>query len=206
MKLKALFLVGALGLSATTQAHSADGCKFMLCMGAVHPMGIPECVGTIKDVLKDLRKGRGLPTCKMSNGVNSKEAGSWVEHHRASRIPKCPSGMKYGKDDIFYHKGKMPQNPSKDNIGSGSQNQLDFSDDKDIFLSTVSDRNYDSKVCVGKKLGEATIERVYHKNDSLYSRTETHEWYDKMQVMYPDNKYYNFKFYVDGKLFSEHRF
>lgn len=206
---KALLFVGAVGLTATTTAHSADGCKFMLCMGAVNPMGIPECVGTIKEVMRDLRKGRGFPTCKMSNGLDSRTAGSWIDHKRASYIPACPSGMVYGSDKVHYHVGAMPQSPNYRNVGKGLLNEKNpFAGDKDNVLPAwKDDYHYASRVCVGgSKLGSAVVSRVYMNDGSVGSLRENHEWWEKVQVVKPDGALYNFKFFVDGKLFSQHRF
>ena len=196
MKVKHKFIfLGALVItSGITQAQAADGCKFMLCMGAVNPMGIAECASTVKEVLHDLKKGRGFPTCKMSNGLDSKTSGSFVTPTRASYTPRCPNGTKQGQDGVIYHEGNMPRNARWLSTSSGVSNQL-------LTDSVFNHGEYSRRVCVsGKQLGSVA---AYNWGDEP---TPPQEWWEKVQVMNPDCASYQFDFFIDNQLYSSHRF
>ncbi|MGP3508422.1 hypothetical protein L0936_19475 [Paracidovorax citrulli] len=59
-----------LSLFAAPPAHAVDGCKFLLCIAGPWTR-IAECRPTVKEVLRDLAKGRPFPTCAMSGAGNS---------------------------------------------------------------------------------------------------------------------------------------
>ena len=208
MKVKRnLILFGALVLtSLITQANAADGCKFLLCLGAVNPMGIPECASTVKEVLHDLKKGRPFPTCKMSNGLDSKSSGSFVTHRRASYTPPCPTGTTQGKDGVIYHVGSMPTNIRRTyqgykNLPTGSMNER-LSEDSFVFYRAG---DYSKRVCVGgKNLG--SLPAISYKTGGDRVTTPPHQWYERVQVMKPDGASYDFDLFIDNKLYSNHRF
>jgi len=60
-------VLGGVFILPVIVAQAADGCKFLLCMGAVNPMGIAECAPTVKEVVRDLAKGKSLPTCNLKS-------------------------------------------------------------------------------------------------------------------------------------------
>lgn len=64
MKLKPL-IFGAIVLGSASAAHALDGCKILLCLAASN--GTPEqCKPDLKQLWKDLAKGRPFPTCDFS--------------------------------------------------------------------------------------------------------------------------------------------
>lgn len=189
------FGAGGLVLAAalfTTSANAADGCKFLLCMGAVNPMGIAECAPTVKEVVRDLARGKSLPTCNLSNGTDSKTTGNYVNYSSASHIPPCPSGTKYGSDQVYYHRGGATDSSGgyKTNIDQGRSVRSGHT-------------RYQSRVCVGgQRLNAST--RKKRVDGSIVN--ERHEWWEKVETVSPDNAKYDFRMFVDGKPYSNHRF
>lgn len=77
-------LLLTLGLLAPSTARAADGCLVLLCFAAPSWRAIPQCVPPIRQVLRDLARGRAFPTCGMSGAGNS-------AHHAWARAPgNCP--------------------------------------------------------------------------------------------------------------------
>lgn len=74
-------LTGAL-LPKAVQA--ADGCLVLLCFAAPSWRTIPQCVPPIKQVLRDLARGKSFPTCSLAGG------GSSASHAWASAPGYCP--------------------------------------------------------------------------------------------------------------------
>jgi hypothetical protein len=52
-------------------AHAADGCLVLLCLAAPSWRNIPQCVEPVRQVLRDLARGRPFPSCSMSDAGNS---------------------------------------------------------------------------------------------------------------------------------------
>mgnify|MGYP006381055081 CR=1 FL=1 len=62
-----LVIVAALVLAiAPRTAHAVDGCKVLLCFAAPSWRAIPQCVPPIREVLRDLARGRPFPSCAMA--------------------------------------------------------------------------------------------------------------------------------------------
>lgn len=75
-------LLAALG--ASNPARAADGCLVLLCFAAPNWRAIPQCVPPIREVLRDLARGRSFPTCSMAGAGNSAT-------HAWARAPgRCP--------------------------------------------------------------------------------------------------------------------
>ena len=73
-----------LGLLAPTSARAVDGCLVLLCFAAPSWRSIPQCVPPIRQVLRDLARGRAFPSCGMAGSGNS-------AHHAWARAPgNCP--------------------------------------------------------------------------------------------------------------------
>jgi hypothetical protein len=70
--------------AAPTQVRAADSCLILLCFAAPSWRAIPQCVAPVRQVLRDLARGRAFPTCTMSSGDS---AGS---HTWASAPNFCP--------------------------------------------------------------------------------------------------------------------
>lgn len=190
-----LILAGAL---FTTSANAADGCKFLLCMGAPNPMGISECAGTVKEVLRDLAKGKSLPTCNLVNGLDSKTTGNYVDYNRAHYLPSCPVGLSYGSDSVYYHKGQKPTGRVTGGVKSDTY-QKEYGSANTPRYTTA----YRSRVCVGGQKLDAYTQNVFGGGD--FKRVK-HEWWEKVETVTPDNARFDFRMFVDGKLHSNHRF
>lgn len=70
--------------ACVSPAHAADGCLVLLCLAAPSWKNIPQCIDPVRQVLRDLSRGRPFPTCQMS-GNGSAAANSW-----ASAPLACP--------------------------------------------------------------------------------------------------------------------
>lgn len=67
-------LAGGLALLAalaTPTARAADGCTILLCLAAPSWRAIAQCVPPIRQLLRDLARGRAFPTCGMGGPGNS---------------------------------------------------------------------------------------------------------------------------------------
>ncbi|TXH29202.1 MAG: hypothetical protein E6Q94_11975 [Burkholderiaceae bacterium] len=74
----------SLSLLSPTAAHAVDGCLVLLCFAAPSWKSIPQCVPPIRQVLRDLARGKAFPTCGMSGAGNS-------ARHAWARAPgNCP--------------------------------------------------------------------------------------------------------------------
>ena len=68
-KLAVLAVVFASTFGAISSASAADGCKALLCFANPNgPMAVAECVSTVREVIRDMAKGRPFPTCNSSDG------------------------------------------------------------------------------------------------------------------------------------------
>ena len=65
-------------------AIAADGCLVLLCFAAPSWRAIPQCVPPIREVLRDLARGRAFPTCAMAGPGNS------ASHQWSSAPGNCP--------------------------------------------------------------------------------------------------------------------
>ncbi len=52
-------------------AHAVDGCTVLLCLAAPKWSAIPQCVAPIRQLFRDLARGRSFPTCKMGSAGSS---------------------------------------------------------------------------------------------------------------------------------------
>lgn len=70
--MKKLLIFGAAFVaffSAQNPAFAADGCKALLCFANPNgPMAVSECVPTVKEVIRDMAKGKPFPTCFSEDG------------------------------------------------------------------------------------------------------------------------------------------
>lgn len=65
----------------TTPARAVDGCLVMLCFAAPSWRAIPRCVPPIRQVLRDLARGKAFPTCAMA-GVGNSARNDWANAPR----------------------------------------------------------------------------------------------------------------------------
>lgn len=75
-------LVALSGL--TGPAHAVDGCLVLLCFAAPSWRAVPQCVPPVRQVLRDLARGRAFPTCGMAG------TGTSAEHAWATAPDNCP--------------------------------------------------------------------------------------------------------------------
>ena len=61
----------ALALVAAVPAQAADGCTVLLCLAAPSWRAIDQCVPPVREVLRDLARGRPFPVCAMAGAGNS---------------------------------------------------------------------------------------------------------------------------------------
>lgn len=68
--------LGLLGLTHTPKAEALDGCKLLLCL-AGNWSAIPLCVPDVRQLFRDLARGRPFPSCSMSGGGNF-ASNNWI--------------------------------------------------------------------------------------------------------------------------------
>ncbi len=80
-----LCVASALALIGISQpAAAVDGCTVLLCLAAPSWGAIPQCVPPIRELFRDLARGRVFPTCGMSGPGNS------AAHQWANPPTYCP--------------------------------------------------------------------------------------------------------------------
>lgn len=80
----AAILAAAGTLLPMPPAKAADGCLVLLCLAAPSWRNIAQCIDPVRQVLRDLARGRPFPTCSMSGSGNS-ASNQW-----ASAPAYCP--------------------------------------------------------------------------------------------------------------------
>ena len=65
-------------------AHAVDGCLVLLCLAAPSWRAIPQCVPPVKQLFRDLARGKGFPTCSMAG------SGNRTNHTWSSAPAFCP--------------------------------------------------------------------------------------------------------------------
>ena len=81
-----LAIAMATGLAVTpTPAHAVDGCLVLLCLAAPSWRHVAQCVAPVRQVLRDLARGRLFPGCGMAGGASS------AVHTWASAPTFCPA-------------------------------------------------------------------------------------------------------------------
>ena len=63
--------LSALMSMSAPPAAAADGCTVMLCLAAPNWRGIQECVPPVRQVMRDLSRGKPFPKCEMTGAGNS---------------------------------------------------------------------------------------------------------------------------------------
>jgi hypothetical protein len=77
-------VTGAMGLTALP-ARAVDGCLVLLCLAAPSWRAIPQCVPPVRQLFRDLARGRPFPTCAMAG------AGNAAGNRWASAPTFCPA-------------------------------------------------------------------------------------------------------------------
>jgi hypothetical protein len=60
-----------LAVAATAPAAAADGCLVLLCLAAPSWRNVAQCVDPVRQVLRDLARGRPFPSCAMAGSGNN---------------------------------------------------------------------------------------------------------------------------------------
>jgi hypothetical protein len=66
-----LAALGASLLTAPLPAIAVDGCVVLLCLAAPSWRAVPQCVPPIRQLFRDLARGKAFPTCGMAGGSNA---------------------------------------------------------------------------------------------------------------------------------------
>jgi hypothetical protein len=90
----ALVLAFAALSGASTAARAVDGCLVLLCFAAPNWRSIAQCVPPIRQVLRDLARGRSFPTCDLAGSGNS------ASHAWAIAPSYCPPQYTRSYDDV----------------------------------------------------------------------------------------------------------
>lgn len=77
-------LAASLMLLASSPARAVDGCVVLLCLAAPSWRAVPQCVPPIRQLFRDLAKGKVFPTCGMSGSPNA------ASHDWSSAPAFCP--------------------------------------------------------------------------------------------------------------------
>ena len=61
-------------------ARAVDGCTVLLCLAAPKWSAIPQCVAPIRQLFRDLARGRSFPSCKMGSagGSDTHASNTWA--------------------------------------------------------------------------------------------------------------------------------
>lgn len=74
--------VASIGVSPP--ASAVDGCLVLLCLAAPSWSAVPQCVAPVRQLFRDLARGRPFPTCGMSGPGNT------AAHQWANPPTYCP--------------------------------------------------------------------------------------------------------------------
>lgn len=90
------------GLALPTSVLAVDGCLVLLCLAAPSWSSIPQCVPPIRQLFRDLARGRPFPSCGMSGAGNS-AGNSWTSAPifcppQYTRVFESESGPVYSCD------------------------------------------------------------------------------------------------------------
>lgn len=106
--MKKLILASLLVFGGIGTAQAADGCKAILCFaGGMHE---PECRSTIREVLRDMSRGKPFPTCKGYEGEKITASARTEIHRTDSPDFICPDDktppvmtLQNSRNDIYKH-------------------------------------------------------------------------------------------------------
>lgn len=76
-------IIATIGI-APIPARAVDGCLVMLCLAAPSWKAIPECVPPVRQLFRDLARGKPFPSCSTTGN------GSSVNHHWSDAPTFCP--------------------------------------------------------------------------------------------------------------------
>lgn len=92
-------LIACVTLLAPSSARAVDGCTVLLCLAAPSWRAIPPCVPPVRELLRDLARGRAFPTCAMvGSGNDASHAWSSAPDFcppQYTRVVDGPNGPRY---------------------------------------------------------------------------------------------------------------
>lgn len=179
-----LVLIGAV-LPAAAFADDY-GCKVLLCLADPRgPMTEAECRPPIRQLFRDLARGRGFPTCVMASGPGGRSYAS----QGYSYYDSCPAGtteLAQGEQAVrdarrwYYEESEVYYG-----IGNGQGVERSY------------ENGLPNKVCVGRRVGDGTVGR----GDGQYSVSV----YDRIVTMAPAQTPRYIDVFIDDKLFRRVR-
>jgi len=186
-------------LGACSMAHAVDGCAVLLCMAnPAGPMAVPYCQPIIKQLWKDLAKGKAFPKCKQASGPS----GSSYVAPNTSYYDACPSGTAALSSGIF----ATPSAPAPSNEGETQQTLFVGIGTGDGVLPTSTDENVASpmppKVCVGGQLLRTTMVatgQLDADENPIMVQANVYENISALAARAPSG----YAVYIDDKLFSQ---
>lgn len=141
-----LLMLGAVLVASSGLARANDhGCTVLLCLAnPAGPMAVSECVPPIRKLYRDLARGKAFPTCAMASAPGTPAGKSWAQHG-VSYYDQCPTGT-IALEAGAYAMAAGVNNSYHVGIGEGEYREND------------DPTTLPSKVCVGKRIGDATLE------------------------------------------------
>jgi hypothetical protein len=179
MKMKFLFSAAVLAGSALPAQASDYGCRVLLCLAnPAGPMAVSECVPPIRQLYRDLARGRAFPSCTMASAPGASAGQSWAQHG-ISHYDACPTGTTALGAGIH-----AVTQSDRDTIytGIGSGDQLDAQD------------GLGQKICVGRQVGRTRVS--VDRGDS--TATVSARVYDSIVVQNPVTQPNYIDVYVDS--------
>ena len=101
-----LIRIGALTIclafGAAGSANAADGCTVLLCLAAPSWRSVAQCVPPVREVLRDLARGKSFPICAMA-GMGNSASHNWAAAPgfcppQYTRVHEGPNGAVYTCD------------------------------------------------------------------------------------------------------------
>jgi hypothetical protein len=82
-------LFGALVLAAPAPARAADGCTVLLCL-AGNWRAINQCIPPVRDMLRDMLRGRVFPTCGFASAPSGGGSSAGASNRYITDLSQCP--------------------------------------------------------------------------------------------------------------------
>lgn len=220
-------IFAALGIAASfTPAHASEyGCKVLLCLAAVG--GTPgECQPPLKQLWKDLAKGRPFPTCDMATadsarptlqGILNDNPDMTTESRAAlqnvmanlkdsyarqgfSYYDPCPKGTVALESGVYAIQGAAVPKVSKWSGYSGTYYTGIGSGDGLTFSGDYEQPSI--KTCVGNQVGTVKLNL---NNDGWHNQYATAGVYEQVVLMNPNNSPNIIDVFVSGDLYRRVR-
>lgn len=151
-------IIAASLLSPAISRADEYGCTVFLCLAVPSDQGgwqsVGECIAPVRRMLRDLVRGRGFPTCDMSDGGQS---GSFIRPSVEPYIP-CPDGTQPAPTDVLVVQGNLSSD-GREYIITGTPAKSEQRTDDGIW-------GIGNRACVGAATGSYT-ERHSEYDDTI---------------------------------------